>query len=265
VAYSQYVYCLGATYGTGVSAAVSYARETNPGLTPFLSTTNYPQLGEFGQYSCVAGIGRIYCVDASACQSAGPPPTGCRSTNAVYFADIIPSPIITIFILNKGYSRYFYPQNLTVFVGVNNTVRWYDGVGADVLNIMANDGSFSTGVIRSSNFSKTITFYVPGTYSYRGIGPSANGPTDFGGGTIRVISAIVVTTTKVYTFTTTATRISTSTTTTTSISTSTTTSIPTPTAPGSFISLGGEIITVTAVAVAAVAGAWVGSRLKRRT
>ena len=213
VAISWYIYCLGTYYGGGPSSVVSYARDMNPGLTPYVKTSSYPLLEGFGQYSCVPGSDRIYCVGGNVCQSAGPPPSGCKWTNAVYYADVVNLSKTTAYVLccsKQNQMPYFYPQNLTLFVGVNNSVRWYNSNNFDLKNVSADDGSFSTGIIRSNNFSMPVIFNTPGNYPYHGVGPSPNGPAPFGGGRIRVVSAIVVTTTRVYLVTTTATTISSS-------------------------------------------------------
>jgi plastocyanin len=181
--------------------------------------------------------------------------TGGKWTSAVYFADVVPSQTITIFILCcKQNSSYFYPQNITVFIGLNNTVRWFSSSGS--ASVTANDGSFSTGTFMDPNLSRSITLSTPGTYPYRNtVGYSL-------GGTIRVVSAIVVTTTKTYLFTTT----SSSATTLTNTATITTTEATTATVTaGSATDLRDlQIFTVTAIAVTAVASAWVGSRLRSR-
>jgi uncharacterized membrane protein (Fun14 family) len=155
----------------------------------------------------------------------------------------------------------FYPQNLTIFVGVNNTVRWYNSNQFDVIEVSASDGSFSTGTIRSSNLSRPITFNTPGFYSYHGTQPSPNGPMTFAGGTIRVVGAIVITTTKVYIVTTTATS------TTSSVSTLTrsirSTVTETTLVGGSTGALGAEELAVVAAAVALVVGFVIGLRVRR--
>ncbi len=59
-----------------------------------------------------------------------------------------------------GYS----PSNITVVIGVNNTVIWTNGDSAPH-TVTALDGSFDSGQL-SPGFTFTYTFPTPGTYHY---------------------------------------------------------------------------------------------------
>ena len=61
---------------------------------------------------------------------------------------------------NKGYS----PDNVTVVIGVNNTVTWTNN-DSSIHTVTANDGSFGSGYLNTGE-TFTYTFTVPGVYEY---------------------------------------------------------------------------------------------------
>jgi plastocyanin len=61
---------------------------------------------------------------------------------------------------NRGYS----PDNLTLVMGVNNTVTWTNN-DSTIHTVTANDGSFDSGYVNPGQ-SFTYTFTAPGVYEY---------------------------------------------------------------------------------------------------
>jgi plastocyanin len=61
---------------------------------------------------------------------------------------------------SKGYA----PDNLTVVIGVNNTVTWTND-DSSIHTVTANDGSFDSGYLNPGD-SYTHTFTAPGVYEY---------------------------------------------------------------------------------------------------
>lgn len=58
------------------------------------------------------------------------------------------------------------PKTITIVLGKNNTVMWYN-TDRDPSTIIADDGSWTTGLIPSCN-SATVTFNKTGIYEYHG-------------------------------------------------------------------------------------------------
>jgi len=61
---------------------------------------------------------------------------------------------------NKGFT----PDNITVLIGVNNTVIWTNN-DSSIHTVTANDGSFDSGYL-NTGASYTYTFTQPGVYEY---------------------------------------------------------------------------------------------------
>lgn len=61
---------------------------------------------------------------------------------------------------NKGFS----PDNITVVMGVNNTVTWTNDDGS-IHTVTANDGTFDSGLLDSGG-SYSYTFTTPGVFEY---------------------------------------------------------------------------------------------------
>ncbi|MDE1858484.1 MAG: cupredoxin domain-containing protein [Thaumarchaeota archaeon] len=61
---------------------------------------------------------------------------------------------------NKGFA----PDNITLVIGVNNTVTWTNN-DSSIHTVTANDGSFSSGYLNPGG-SFTYTFAKPGVYEY---------------------------------------------------------------------------------------------------
>ena len=61
---------------------------------------------------------------------------------------------------NKGFA----PDNITLVIGVNNTVTWTNN-DSSIHTVTANDGSFNSGYLNPAD-SFTYTFTKPGVYEY---------------------------------------------------------------------------------------------------
>jgi len=77
------------------------------------------------------------------------------------------SPATTsVFIGGSGtlYDGYFDPANVTVVIGVNNTVTWVNG-DSITHTVTSYTGAFNSGPLNPS-YKFTHTFLTPGVYSY---------------------------------------------------------------------------------------------------
>jgi plastocyanin len=76
-------------------------------------------------------------------------------TNAVH---------VSIFTGASSYASGYDPDNITVLIGVNNTVIWTNNDN-EPHTVTASDGSFDSGNM-NPGATFTYTFTTPGTYAY---------------------------------------------------------------------------------------------------
>ena len=94
---------------------------------------------------------------------------------------------------NVRLSPQFVPQNMTVIIGLNNTVRWINNTPLphtvipdypSIENFTSHDSRYAENVFLQPNGTFDYTFTKPGTYDYHGP------PIPYMSGTITVLPAL---------------------------------------------------------------------------